>query len=251
MDIETSPIECFTWGLYKQNISPDNVIRDWGMLSWSAKWLYDSDVMSQVVTPEEAANKTEESIIQGIWDLLDEAPIVCGHNAKNFDIRKLNAKFILYGLKPPMSYHIIDTYQIARSTFAFTSNKLDYITKLLKLLEKNHTEFSLWKRCVAGDVAALDEMVKYNIQDVLALEDLYTILRPWIKSHPNMGLYVESDSEVCPNCGSENLEERGFYTTTVNKYKAFRCKNCGAIGRGRLSEISLKDNKNLLISVAH
>ena len=252
-DIETSPITCYTWGLYKQNISPDNVIKDWAILSWSAKWLFDSEIMSEVVTPEEAMNRTEGSIIKGIWKLLDEASVVLAHNGKNFDVRKLNAKFLLHGLKPPMPYQIIDTYQESKKNFAFTSNKLDYILKMLGLSQKIHTDFSLWKRCVAGDSEALEEMVTYNRQDVLALEEFYVLLRPWIKCHPNMSLFMDLDSDVsvCTNCGSNDLTERGFYTTTVNKYKAFRCNSCGAICRSRFSEINKKLNENILVSVAH
>ncbi len=49
-DIETAPMEVFVWGLYKQFIPHTNVIKDWFILSWSAKWLYEDKILSAVVT---------------------------------------------------------------------------------------------------------------------------------------------------------------------------------------------------------
>jgi hypothetical protein len=77
----------------------------------------------------------------------------------------------------------------------------------------------------------------------VALEELYLKLRPWIKSHPNLGLYVEG--EVCPTCGSDQITWKGKYRTPAGEYKTFRCE-CGAIGRSRHSE----PKKSLQRSVA-
>ena len=79
-DIETSPMEVLVWGLYEQRISPDNVKKEWSVLSWSAKWLFDSEIMGSVVTPEQAKNRTDKSVITSIWKLIDEADIIIAHN---------------------------------------------------------------------------------------------------------------------------------------------------------------------------
>lgn len=236
LDIETSPMEVYTWGLYKQRISPNNVIKDWACLSWAAKWLCDSKIVSKSVNIREASAREDYRIIVDIWKLLDEADIVIAHNAKRFDIRKLNARFLQNGLKPPMPYQVIDTLVESRKAFAFSSNKLDYISNLVDGPAKDETTFDLWKRCVTGDKEALKEMEEYNRQDIVVLEDVYFAIRPWIKSHPNMGLYVESVEPVCPNCGNTDLTWRGHYYTQAGRYRAFRCY-CGAIGRHRSTNI--------------
>jgi len=249
LDIETAPMEVYVWGLYKQRINPDNVIKDWSCLSWAAKWLCDDKVMSDRVNVREAAARDDYRIMTGMWQLLEEADIVIGHNAARFDLRKLNARFIQNGLKPPMPYQIIDTLKECRKHFAFSSNKLDYVSALMDGGAKLHTDFDLWKRCVTGDKEALKEMETYNRQDVVALEDVYFAIRPWIKSHANMGLYVESEDPVCPTCGSENLTWKGHYYTQAGKYRAFRC-HCGAIGRYRSSDLPKETRPNMARSVA-
>ena len=41
---ETAPMEVYVWGLkYNNYISPSNVIKDYSVLCWSAKWLFEPD----------------------------------------------------------------------------------------------------------------------------------------------------------------------------------------------------------------
>jgi hypothetical protein len=244
-DIETAPMEVFVWSLANNNwITPEKVIKDWSILSWSAKWLFEPDVISQKVSGEEAIERKDSSVVGELWSLLDEANIVIAHNGARFDVRKVNARFALNGLTPPLPYRIIDTLRVARSQFALSSYKLDYINKLFGLQQKKHTTMDLWKRCVNGDEEALSEMDEYCKTDVMVLEELYLQIRPWIKGHPNVGLYIDTDKDVCTNCGNENLEWGGYYYTPAGKYRAFRCTKCGAIGRSKSSETTV-DTRSL------
>ena len=243
-DIETTPMEVLVWGLYKQRIPPDNVIKEWSVLSWAGKWLFESKVMSNIATPDEAKNREDGRIVKSIWDLLNEADIVIAHNAKRFDVRRLNARFIVNGLQPPLPYQVIDTLKETQKLFAFSSHKLDAINRVLGLTQKIDVDYNLWKQCIAGDELALKRMERYNRQDVIALEELYAKIRPWIKSHPNLGLYYDIPTTVCPNCGSQDITWEGYYYTPMGRYETYRC-SCGAIGRSRVTDID-KDQRKLL-----
>lgn len=249
LDIETSPMEVLVWGLYLQRISPDNVIKEWSVLSWAAKWLFESEVMSGVVTPDDARERKDGRVLKGIWSLINDADIIIAHNAKKFDVRKLNARFILNGLKPPLPYQVIDTLTESRRYFAMSSHKLDYLAGLFSHKRKIKTDYELWKRCINGEKSALKEMVEYNRMDVLVLEEVYVTLRPWMKSHPNMGLYIDTIDTVCSNCSSSELTWCGSYDTQVGQYESFRCQ-CGAIGRARTTSVSKEKRKLLGVSVA-
>jgi len=250
VDVETSPMEVLVWGLYKQRIPVQNVIKDWALLSWSAKWLGVDDVMSERVTTEEAHERQDVSIMQTLWELFDKADIVVAHNANRFDVRKIKARFIENGYPPTSSFNVIDTLKVSQRNFAFSSHKLNYLTSLLDIEDKTKTSFNLWKRCINGDNAALNEMREYNKQDVVVLEELYLVLRPWIKSHANISLLTDGDKEMCANCGGTHLDWKYFYHTTVNSYPSYRCLDCGAIGRSRFSKITKEKRKTLTVSVA-
>lgn len=250
-DIETAPLEVYVWSLFKQNyISPENIIKPWSILSWSAKWLFEPHVMSQSVSGEEAINREDNSILPGIWDLLNEANIVIAHNGARFDVRKVNARFIAAGMPPPMSYRVIDTLRVAKNRFDFPSYKLNEINKWLNLSLKIKTEYNLWVRCAHGDENAIREMELYNNNDVLILEELYLTLRSWVKNHPALGLYVDTGKEVCSNCGNTNLDWNGNYYTPAGRFKAFRCGSCGAVGRSRYSDLTKEEKERLLVGVA-
>jgi hypothetical protein len=247
-DLETAPLRSYVWGIWNQNLghSLGMIESDWFLLTWSAKWLYDDKVMADRLTPEEVFDEDDSRICKSLWLLLDEADVVVAHNGLKFDLKRMNTRFLKNNIKPPMPYQIIDTLAHARKRFAITSNKLDYIGKFLGVGEKIDTGgFDLWKRCMQGDSDALAEMERYNIQDVQLLEDVYVELLPFIKPHPNVGLFITEDVHCCPSCGGTDLKWEGTYTTYANRYDAFRCGDCGSIGRSRTAK---PKGKNLTIA---
>ena len=79
-------------------------------------------------------------------------------------------------------------------------------------------------------------MLAYNIKDVEILEKVYLKLRPWIKNHPNISLYLENEDETCPHCGSINVADTGTFSyTNVSKFSNVRCLDCKGLARRRTS----------------
>ena len=246
LDIETSPISVLCWGLWEQNISINSILQDWHLLSWSAKWLFEPAVYSNSLSPYEASQHDDRRICGSMWLLLDEADIVISHNGDNFDIKRLNTRFLYHGMKPPKAYKSIDTLKVAKEQFNFSSNKLDYINEFLGIPKKDKLDSEVWKRCFEGDEKALKELEQYNRNDAEILEDTYLKLRPYIKGHPNLNLYSKENISICPNCGSSKLEWKGHYYTYTGRYAAFRCSDCGAIGRSRLMDLEPEKRKTIV-----
>jgi hypothetical protein len=246
LDIETTPIEVLCWGLWDQNISIGAIVQDWHLISWSAKWLFDSSIMSEAITSEEAKNHNDERICVSVWSLLDTADIVVTHNGNGFDLKRLNTRFLYHGMNPPKPCQSIDTLKIAKDQFNFSSNKLDYINEFLGLPIKEKTDFDLWRRCFMGDQDAINEMEHYNRNDADILEDLYLRFRPFIRGHPNLNLWNEENISICPNCGGEKLDWKGYYYTYTGRYQAFRCEDCGATGRSRKLDLDLDKRRTIV-----
>lgn len=233
LDIETLPIHARTWKVGKTVLSPDNVIKDWCVLSYAYKRLFSPEIKGDVLTPKEVETRNDKRLMEGLWKVLDESNIVIAHNGLAFDIPKINTRLIKHGLPPPSRYHQIDTLIAAQKSFKFTSNKLDFIGNYLGVGRKIKTEYQLWIRCDEGEKSALQEMLTYNLQDVGLLEDVYVLLRPWTPTHPNMSLYVhdEGGDDVCKVCLSDNIDWVGEYFTNASVYMSYTCNNCGAHGR--------------------
>lgn len=249
LDIENAPLRAYVWSRWRQNVYDEQMISEWFIICWSAKWLFEDTIYSECVTPEEIRREDDSRVLGPLWNLLDTADIVITHNGESFDIPKINARFIVNGFNPPRPYKQIDTLLVAKKQFSFSSNKLDSLAKQFGLDTKLDTSFELWSDCMEGKQEALDYMQKYNKQDILVLENVYLKLRPFIPRHPNIGIYLESSSKVCSTCGSEDIEFCGFQYTNVGKYAIYRCKKCGSYSRVRTNCYDKDKRKELLTSI--
>ncbi len=251
LDIETAPIIASVWGLFDQNVPLGMIEKDWHIMSWSAKWLGEKEIF--YMDQRNSKNlEDDKKILEGIWKLIDSADVVIGQNSDNFDLKKLNARFLIHGMQPPSSYKKIDTLKIARKNFAMTSNKLEYLSgKLCTKKKSQHKKFSgfdLWKECMKGNKAAWKEMESYNKADVLATEDLYLKFRPW-DSSLNVNLYHDTEDTVC-SCGSTKFQKNGHAYTSAGKFARYRCADCGAEVRSKSNEFSKEKRQSLKVKTS-
>ena len=246
-DIETAPLLGYCWSLWDNNIGLNQIHSDWHVLSWAAKWMGEEDVYYQ--DQRDVKNvEDDKQLLQGIWKLLDECDFVITQNGKKFDQKKLNARFVIHGMKPPSTYRHIDVLQIAKSQFGFTSNKLQYMTETLckKYKKSGHAKFSgfeLWSECLNGNIEAWSEMENYNILDILSLEELYSIISPWDAKLPNFSVYDDEPSE------NEEWVKDGFVYSNLGKYDRYRNTLTGQQRRGSVNLLSKVKRDSLLRNI--
>lgn len=222
LDIETAPNTVHCWGLFKQTVSIKQIMESSYTMCWAAKWAGSKEVMFDSVHASDY-----NTMVEGIYALLEEADVVVTYNGLKFDIPTLNKEFLLLGYPPPSPYKQIDLLKTMRSNFRFPSNKLDYVAQRLGLGQKtSHEGHELWIKCMADDDKAWKTMEKYNKQDVVLLEKVYNAVLPWVKNHPNRNVYAEEIG--CPKCGSGKLQRRGFARTITSVYQRYQCQDCGS-----------------------
>lgn len=252
LDIETSPLQSYHWGLWDQNISLGQIGTEWTVLSFAAKWLHAAKSTTVYVdTFKQTDYRDDSALLAKLWELLDEADFVIAQNGKRFDMKKIRARMVMHGFPPFSPIIVIDTLLIAKRVFGFTSNKLEWLAdKLSKVKKRAHRKFpgfELWTQCLAGNTAAHKEMKLYNVDDILSLEGVYIALRPWAEGHPNLASMYPDDGETrCPKCASSNLVKRGFSFTNVSKYQRYCCLTCGGWARSRYTLNSKTHRSNLL-----
>lgn len=250
VDIETSPNLGYVWQMFKANLGLNQIKEHMHVMSFSAIWNDDDD--SQVMYFENR-KENDKQITKQFLKLLDEADFVVGHNVEAFDCATMCGRALVHGLKPPSPYKVIDTWKVAKKEFRFVSNSLAYLCEVMdiphkKLQHKDFPGFELWQQCLLGDEEAWKEMKRYNIWDTLSVRDVYKAMRPWIRNHPNMGIYMEQDVPVCPKCGSKHLQRRGYYLTNVGKYQRYVCLDCGGWTRSRFTELPKERGKILMVN---
>lgn len=222
-----------TFSLYDDHISHQNILEDWYIIC--AAWKYLGKTRISAVNNLENEKRFKKDfrddyhVVATLRDVLEDVDVIIGHNQDKFDIKKFNARLIYHRLPPlPKLIHSVDTLKEVRKIAAFSSNRLDYLTKHLCGEGKMGTSSGLWLRVLRGDVAAIVEMTKYNKVDVTRLEELYLRLLPYMKSHPHVGaIGGDNKNESCPKCGSLDLSfHKPRFTATGIKRIQKQCKSC-------------------------
>lgn len=230
-DIETAPIEGFTWTMFETNVIA--VKRPTYMLAWAAKWQGDKRVISRALPDYEGYTKdntSDAALVTELHSLLDEADVVIAHNA-DFDIKKTFARFLANGLPPPSPFKTYCTLKLARRAFKFDSNKLDVLGGYLGVGRKvPHTGIHLWLDCMDKEYKpkAWALMKKYNAHDVAPLlEGVFNKMRGYATNFPDANMWT--GRQCCPVCQSGKIQHRGYNVSKAGRKQRFQCVegNCG------------------------
>lgn len=222
IDIETTPMLVYTWGMWKQNAL--DVKEESRILGYAYAW---GDAKVKWVDCWHGDDYHAK--IEALWRLFDKADWIVAHNGDRFDIKRINLEFAREGLTPPSFYETIDTKKIAAKAFGNYSNSLKYLARTFQLDEKmQNSGFRLWLNYMADIVSARREMSLYARQDVDTMRQLYYHVRPWATTHPNMGHYrLEMACRVCGSTGLRVVKYKRK-RTRAGVYPQYQCQDCGA-----------------------
>lgn len=238
IDVETSKMLALIYRLYEDRTGPDDIIENTKIIVAAWKWLGEDKVHHVSWKPCRISpdclftGRTDRIAVKAMWKAIEEADVIVAHNCDRFDFPTIKTRAEFFKLNPIVYKRTVDTLKVAKSTFRFASNSLDYIATYLKLGQKIKNPPGLWKRVMLGSNkdrdAALKEMVQYCIHDVRLLEKVYLALRPWMKNHPNWNLYnrtPDPHEHGCPTCGGTKFKRNGTRDTMTGLYQLWRCLN--------------------------
>lgn len=230
IDIEWKPATAYVWRIWDENISPDQLIDEGGLLCFCAKW-HDQRDYEFYSEWEDGKNKMAKEALR----LLSEADAVVTYNGDRYDLPKLMGEILLAKLTPPPPPSSIDLIKTIKK-MGFIMNRLAYIGPLLEIGAKvKHEGFSLWKQVLAGDERAFKRMKKYCIQDVKLTESLYVRIKPFIRNHPHLG--NKTKAAACGACGSSKVHSRGYRRTKHFLVQRLQCQDCGSWHEGTRKKV--------------
>lgn len=224
LDIETSPNLAHVWSLWNNNVGLSQLMEAGEVISFAAKWYGEPKIHFY-----SNHHDGHQSMVEQAFALMDEADAIVHYNGRSFDMKWLHTEFLTGAHGRPAPHKDIDLLNVVKATFRFPSNKLDYVAQKTGLGSKtSHTGHQLWVDCVIkNDPKAWALMKKYNIHDVRLTEQLYDVLRPWIRTHPHLGVLNDPTQMSCNHCGSLDLEEKGTRVAVVLSYPQYQCRGCG------------------------
>ena len=236
IDIETSLDIIASYGLREQYHRPENILQDWFMICFSYKFgggsrIYDCSLIDDMKRYKKNPHD-DYAVVKRLHEVLSDAEVIVGHNVANFDWKKFIARVIYHRLPPIDRPLVVDTLKEARKIAQFTSNKMSYLAKHLKIEQKMSHSGDMWLRILRGEAAAVREAVAYCRGDIATTEALYLRLRPYMSAHPNHNQWRGDGIECCVKCNSENILRNGFVMRSTGKFQRFQCGDCGAWMRG-------------------
>lgn len=228
LDIEWKPALAYVWKMWDENITPDQLIDEGGLLCFCAHW--DGEKDYHFFSEWEHGKR---GMAEAALSLLSEADAVVTYNGDKYDLPKIMGEILLAGLTPPPPPTSIDLIKTVKK-MGFVMNRLAYIGPLLNVGGKvKHEGFRLWREVLEGSPSARKKMTKYCIQDVRLLVRLYSRVKSFVKNHPHMG-----DSKgLCGACGGSHLHSRGYRRTKSFKIQRLQCQDCGSWQDGTRSKI--------------
>ena len=230
-DLEVSPRQAWVYDFYETNVIEE--IRPQYLLAVSWKWLGDKEAHCLTIYDESGVDRYDDTpLVTKLWNLLDEANIVCAFNGKRFDCKMANTFFMRHNMSPPSPYKQIDPLQTAKGKFRFGCNKLDFLGQFMKVGRKTEETYKdCWKKLLEGNDKERKQASKimniYCKNDSELLEKVYLKMLPWIDNHPNMALYAENEC-ICPKCGNRSDFKVKSYRRTGVQVNAiqYQCKHC-------------------------
>lgn len=232
-DIEISPTLSYHWatgGLY--DVAIIEVVEDSQLLSVAYKWRGEKKIhkIGQCDLPGyKKGSLDDRKLTEHVIKLFDEADVIIGQNSNKFDIKYVNTRAVMLGIKPPSKSKQLDTKVLSKSDFLFASNSLHFLsTKLGSKGKMPHEGFmTMYKGCKAGDMKYWNMLKKYNGVDIEETEFVLDKFLPWHnRSNPTW-----QTKKQCPECLGYNTQSRGTQEINSDKgrkitVKRHYCKDC-------------------------
>lgn len=122
-----------------------------------------------------------------VRDELETYQLVIGYNSigwggRGFDLPFLNSRLLRHReriLSPEVKH--VDLYMVARNKLKLHSNRLEALLEHLGTrVRKTPLKPEDWRRASAGDKKAMDRIVSHNVPDVVALEECFLRMIPFL-----------------------------------------------------------------------
>lgn len=214
-DIETSFCKGHFWRPgYGQRIGPEQITEFGKIISFHWKWAHEKKVKHIHWGLNEQCDK---KIIEKAVKLFDQADEIIAHFGDKFDIPWVRTRAIFHGISMRPDYNTIDTKKWASKYLTLPSNSLKEICRYYGLPAKlDPGGIETWQDVVfKKDRAAFKHLLYYGDGDIVSLEAVFNLLRPYAK--PNMHFHADY---VTVGLGKQAISK-------------FFCPECGTIGRHR------------------
>ena len=189
IDTEISKSIYYNYGakVPSKYLSYHNLISEWYMMGWCASYHGQETIWSGFLSGKDSKAHNDGAIAGRLWELMNAAEIIAGHNVDGFDLKKCNTVFLRHGLPFITGKKTIDTLKLARSKLSLESNALDYISQYLGFSGKDDITNDDWIAAMNGNTKTLKKIEKYCQGDVRTGKQVLNKFLPLANKKANFG----------------------------------------------------------------
>lgn len=235
IDIETSPLITYAWSVWEANAIKK--LKETTILCVSYKFLGEKKVynISQMDDPNwKPGVENDKWVMERLAEVLNRASTVVTQNGNSFDLPIIRRRMLINGVRPPHPLKKVDTKILGKNLFRFDQASLKAMCEETGTAQKGDPGgFATWEGCMSPNrklaVSSFKRMIKYNNQDVIATEELYLRMRPFMETHPNLAV-IAGRPDCCKLCLNKRLQARGWEYTDASRRRRFQCvgpSGCG------------------------
>lgn len=215
-DIETSRVPAMVFWTGKTYITHRQLKDEPKIISISWKWLGE-DKVNHVTWDDK---HSDESLMREFLPIYNSASMVVGYNNDKFDNKWINTRAAKHRLEVNLYLKSFDLYKQARKVLRLPSYSMEYLANYFGITPKlKHEGIDMWDKIQFGtkevQKKALQDMVDYNVGDIVTTEEIYLEMRKYFGHKTHLGVDSGNTRGTCPNCGGDNIEEyNGQYSVT-------------------------------------
>lgn len=147
------------------------------MLTYCIKVKGSNHVYKGRISPKDiTSRKYDKILIKQCINDIKKFDLIIGYYSSRFDIPYLRTRAVGYNIPFPLYKELNhkDLYFLVRSKFKFASRRLGVVCDFFDIPSKNHPmKPAIWRDALSGRKRAIDYVLRHNIEDVKATEELY------------------------------------------------------------------------------
>jgi len=213
-DIETSRALAAVWWTGKQYVGHNQLKSEPAIITIAWKWFGENNVYTV-----EWDDGCDKEMLADFLKEYNKADLVIGQNNLRFDNRWINARAMKHNLDVNTKPRSLDLMKENKRLFRLPSYSMAYVSRYMGTEGKlQHGGIKMWDDIQWGTPKekkeSMKKMVDYNVQDIVATEDMYLRLRKYIGNTTHVGVFQGKEKWTCPTTGSEDVQ---FYKTDITR----------------------------------
>ena len=141
------------------------------------------------LNPNWSRNRSNDrAVVKAIVAELEKYDIWVAHNGARFDVCYLRTRLLRWSMPPLSPKKLIDPVLLARNKLRMSYNGLAAVANHLRCNSKTEVKPGAWlQAALDGDRQAMNYIVRHCVEDVLVLEKVIDVLKPYSGTYNTYG----------------------------------------------------------------